>query len=207
MAWAGVCVAGLFARAALPAVEGASAGWYSILPPLHRCSVAPLAGCHCLCSRDSSWPPHADDMAPRYRHSLQEKLELHAPAFRMNDVTFKSFQLQARQGGSVAGRVPQRGRALWGARAAWPSMPAGAADARACSDAASTGCTRAPTYSLNTLPSPVQDGLKRCVNAVDLVHAVTALLECGSRKGPVTNFGDHVDKFWWAACVWVVAVG
>ena len=43
----------------------------------------------------------------------------------------------------------------------------------------------------------LQDGLKRCVNAVDLVHAVTALLECGSRKGPVTNFGDHVDKFWW----------
>ncbi|EFN58772.1 hypothetical protein CHLNCDRAFT_50260 [Chlorella variabilis] len=65
------------------------------------------------------------DMAPRYRHSLQDKLELHAPAFRMSD-----------------------------------------------------------------------DGLKRCVHAVDLVHAVTALLECGSRKGPVTNFGDHVDKFW-----------
>lgn len=42
----------------------------------------------------------------------------------------------------------------------------------------------------------LQDGLKRCVHAVDLVHAVTALLECGSRKGPVTNFGDHVDKFW-----------
>jgi cell division control protein 45 len=74
------------------------------------------------------------DMAPRYRHILQEKLEMHAPAFRMSDVTFKSFQLQ--------------------------------------------------------------DGLKRCVNAVDLVHAVTALLECGSRKGPLTNFGDHVDKFW-----------
>ena len=33
-------------------------------------------------------------MAPRYRHSLQEKLETHAPAFRMSDVTFKSFQLQ-----------------------------------------------------------------------------------------------------------------
>ena len=38
----------------------------------------------------------ADDMAPRYRHSLQEKLETHAPAFRMSDVTFKSFQLQVR---------------------------------------------------------------------------------------------------------------
>ena len=54
------------------------------------------------------------------------------------------------------------------------------------------------------LPACLQDGLKRCVNAVDLVHAVTALLECGSRRGPVTNFGDHVDKFWWvppaAAC-------
>ncbi|KAI3436794.1 hypothetical protein D9Q98_006205 [Chlorella vulgaris] len=76
------------------------------------------------------------DMAPRYRNILQEKLELHAPAFRMTDITFKSFQLQ--------------------------------------------------------------DGLKRCVNAVDLVYAVTALLECGSRKGPATNFGDHVDKFWGA---------
>lgn len=36
----------------------------------------------------------ADDMAPRYRNILQEKLELHAPAFRMTDITFKSFQLQ-----------------------------------------------------------------------------------------------------------------
>lgn len=44
----------------------------------------------------------------------------------------------------------------------------------------------------------LQDGLKRCVNAVDLVHAATALLECGSRKGPASNFGDHVDKFWCA---------
>lgn len=35
------------------------------------------------------------------------------------------------------------------------------------------------------------------MNAVDLVHAVTALLECGTRKGPAANFGDHVDKFWW----------
>ena len=42
----------------------------------------------------------------------------------------------------------------------------------------------------------LQDGLKRCVNAVDMVHAVAALLECGSRKGPSANFGDHVDKFW-----------
>jgi hypothetical protein len=33
-------------------------------------------------------------MAPRYRNILQEKLELHAPAFRMTDITFKSFQLQ-----------------------------------------------------------------------------------------------------------------
>lgn len=74
------------------------------------------------------------DMAPKYRHSLADKLAVHAPAFRMTDVAFKSFQLQ--------------------------------------------------------------DGLKRCVNAVDLVHAVTALLECGTRKGPSANFGDHVDKFW-----------
>ncbi|PSC71473.1 cell division control 45-like protein [Micractinium conductrix] len=74
------------------------------------------------------------DMAPRYRHSLSDKLETHAPAFRMGDVAFKSFQLQ--------------------------------------------------------------DGLRRCVNAVDLVYAVTALLECGSKKGPAAHFGDHTDKFW-----------
>jgi hypothetical protein len=73
-------------------------------------------------------------MKPKYRNSLQERLEAHAPAFRMSDATFKSFQLQ--------------------------------------------------------------DGLKRCVNAVDVVHAVTALLECGSKKAPSANFGEHVEKFW-----------
>ena len=65
--------------------------------------LPPLLACHC------TQPPapaprlpafaqtlhHADDMAPRYRASLQEKLEAHAPAFRMGDVTLKSFQLQA----------------------------------------------------------------------------------------------------------------
>jgi hypothetical protein len=40
-------------------------------------------------------------MAPRYRHSLPEKLALHAPAFRMSDVTFKSFQLQARHAATL----------------------------------------------------------------------------------------------------------
>ena len=48
-------------------------------------------------------------------------------------------------------------------------------------------------------PPPPQDGLRRCVNAVDLVYAVTALLECGSKKGPAAHFGDHTDKFWWVA--------
>lgn len=56
---------------------------------------------------------------------------------------------------------------------------------------------RAHAQHRNAPPLGLQDGLKRCVNAVDLVHAVTALLECGTRKGPSANFGDHVDKFWW----------
>lgn len=43
----------------------------------------------------------ADDMAPKYRHSLADKLAMHAPAFRMTDVAFKSFQLQARGLGGV----------------------------------------------------------------------------------------------------------
>lgn len=51
---------------------------------------------HALCPHVPSRPRPADDMAPRYRHSLQEKLAAHAPAFRMSDITFKSFQLQAR---------------------------------------------------------------------------------------------------------------
>jgi hypothetical protein len=38
-------------------------------------------------------------MKPKYRNSLQERLEAHAPAFRMSDATFKSFQLQARRAG------------------------------------------------------------------------------------------------------------
>ena len=36
----------------------------------------------------------AEDMQPRYRHSLQERLAAVAPAFKMSDITFKSFQLQ-----------------------------------------------------------------------------------------------------------------
>lgn len=61
-----------------------------------------------------------------------------------------------------------------------------------------TPLTRLPSLPPPLPPCPcfTQDGLKRCVNAVDLVYAVTALLECGSRKGPASNFGDHVDKFW-----------
>ena len=31
-----------------------------------------------------------------------------------------------------------------------------------------------------------------------VLAAATALLECGSRRGPTSNFGDHVDKFWCA---------
>lgn len=61
---------------------------------LQACKHA-RADAHPLPSQPSAPPSPADDMAPRYRHSLQEKLEMHAPAFRMSDVTFKSFQLQA----------------------------------------------------------------------------------------------------------------
>ncbi|GAB4814948.1 hypothetical protein N2152v2_001994 [Parachlorella kessleri] len=38
--------------------------------------------------------PYIQDMQPRYRHSLQERLAAVAPAFKMSDITFKSFQLQ-----------------------------------------------------------------------------------------------------------------
>lgn len=42
------------------------------------------------------------------------------------------------------------------------------------------------------------------MNAVDLVHAVTALLECGTKKGPIGTIDDHVDKFW-CASLWCTA--
>lgn len=80
-------------------------------------------------------PQRAEDLHPRFRTTLPERLEPVAAAYRLGEIRVKSFQLQ--------------------------------------------------------------DGMKRCVKAIDLVHAVTALLECGSKKGPVSTFGDHVDKFWW----------
>uniref|UniRef100_A0A1D2AER3 Cell division control protein 45-like protein n=1 Tax=Auxenochlorella protothecoides TaxID=3075 RepID=A0A1D2AER3_AUXPR len=43
----------------------------------------------------------------------------------------------------------------------------------------------------------LQDGLKRCVNIIDVVHAATALLECGTKNETATpGAADHVDKFW-----------
>ena len=84
---------------------------------------------------------YLQDMQPRFRAALQARLEAHAPAFKMTDITLKSFQLQ--------------------------------------------------------------DGLKRCVNAVDVVHAATALLECGAGRGGAAA-GDQADKFWrcYAALSW-----
>lgn len=40
--------------------------------------------------------------------------------------------------------------------------------------------------------------MKRCVNAIDVVHAATALLECASsaHAAEAQGAGDHVDKFW-----------
>lgn len=53
----------------------------------------------------------------------------------------------------------------------------------------------------------LQDGFNRCVMAVDVVHAATALLECGGNKSFVeSRFGrlPHVDRFWkcWQALGW-----
>jgi hypothetical protein len=49
----------------------------------------------------------------------------------------------------------------------------------------------------------LQDGFTRCVMAVDVVHAATALLECGAvRRGrgeaeeAAEARGDHRDRFW-----------
>ncbi|KAI8103739.1 hypothetical protein M9435_006267 [Picochlorum sp. BPE23] len=49
----------------------------------------------------------------------------------------------------------------------------------------------------------LQDGFNRCVMAVDIVHALSALLECGSRKSE-TDGSSHIDRFWrcWNALSW-----
>lgn len=86
------------------------------------------ADAHPLPSQPSAPPSPADDMAPRYRHSLQEKLEMHAPAFRMSDVTFKSFQLQA---SGQPGRLSEGGGRLCGAGTSWLAGPPWSAPASA----------------------------------------------------------------------------
>lgn len=55
----------------------------------------------------------------------------------------------------------------------------------------------------------LQDGYKRCVMAVDVVHAVTALLESGAARRsrddtPSPAGSDHRDRFWrsWNALSW-----
>ena len=49
----------------------------------------------------------------------------------------------------------------------------------------------------------LQDGFNRCVMAVDLVHAVSALLECGPRTSD-DDHATHVERFWksWEALGW-----
>lgn len=74
------------------------------------------------------------DMKPKFRNNLHERLELHAPAFKMADVMVRSFQLQ--------------------------------------------------------------DGLQRCVMAIDAVLAVTALLECSGPPGVAAGMDDQASKFW-----------
>jgi cell division control protein 45 len=50
----------------------------------------------------------------------------------------------------------------------------------------------------------LQDGFNRCVMAVDLVHAISALLECGGASGQDGAQLGHVDRFWrcWNALSW-----
>lgn len=56
----------------------------------------------------------------------------------------------------------------------------------------------------------LQDGFNRCVMAVDVVHAATALLECGARCGANELLGQdmdrmqHIERFWrcWSALGW-----
>lgn len=49
----------------------------------------------------------------------------------------------------------------------------------------------------------LQDGFNRCVMAVDLVHALSALLECGGRKSDGQE-SSCIDRFWrcWGALSW-----
>ena len=52
--------------------------------------------------------PPAEDMRPRYRALLGERLEGVAPSFKMTDVAVKSFQLQASALSSLAGTAWKR---------------------------------------------------------------------------------------------------
>ena len=49
----------------------------------------------------------------------------------------------------------------------------------------------------------LQDGFNRCVMAVDLVHATSALLECGPKTAD-DEHSTHVERFWrsWEALGW-----
>ena len=49
----------------------------------------------------------------------------------------------------------------------------------------------------------LQDGFNRCVMAVDLVHAMSALLECGPKTAE-DEHSTHVERFWksWEALGW-----
>lgn len=49
----------------------------------------------------------------------------------------------------------------------------------------------------------LQDGFNRCVMAVDLVHAISALLECGNKRSDEQD-STYIDRFWrcWRALSW-----
>ena len=49
----------------------------------------------------------------------------------------------------------------------------------------------------------LQDGFNRCVMAVDLVHALSALLECGNKRSDGQD-STYIDRFWrcWRALSW-----
>lgn len=110
-------------------------------------------------------------MKPRYKSLLPQRLALHGPAFKMTDIMLESFQLQV----------------SWG-----PWLGCGRGGSCLESKQPSALPTRSPLFL------PPQDGLKRCVNIIDVVHAATALLECGSLAGKddLPSPSAHVDKFW-----------
>ena len=56
-------------------------------------------------------PRPAEDMKPRFRQALQDKLAETGAAFKMADLSFKSFQLQVGRGGRGGRVVTPGGRA------------------------------------------------------------------------------------------------